>query len=223
MLKILGRKNSSNVQKVLWACDELELPYEREDIGGPFGGNQEPDYLAMNPNGHVPTLVDEGTVLWESNVIVRYLCDKHAPNSLRPEDRVKRALADQWMDWQQTTAGPAMFPVFWGLVRTAPEDRDLEAIADGRDRLEATLSVLDDHLSRSDYVASESFSMGDIPLGIITYRWFNLDIERKDLPNLGRWFENLTQRPAFQHNIMNWSELSPEAGPATRPSQSSHG
>ncbi len=202
MLKILGRNNSSNVQKVLWVCDELELQYEREDIGGAFGGNREPDYLAMNPNGRVPTILDDETVLWESNVIVRYLCEKYAPNDLYPSELAQRALAGQWMDWQQTTVGPAMFPVFWGLVRTAPEDRDLEAIASGRDRFEETLIILDDRLSRTKYVAGESFTMGDIPLGIAVYRWFNLDIERKHLPNLARWYEHLTERPGFQRNIM---------------------
>lgn len=202
MLKILGRNNSSNVQKVLWVCDELAVPYEREDIGGPFGGNKEPDYLAMNPNGRVPTVIDNETVLWESNVIVRYLCEKHAPNSLYPSDLAGRALAGQWMDWQQTTVGPVIFPVFWGLVRTALEDRDREAIAKGRDQLEATLIILDERLSRTKYVAGESFTMGDIPLGIMVYRWFTLDIERKPLPNLARWYEQLTERGAFQQNVM---------------------
>ena len=202
MLKILGRNNSSNVQKVLWVCDELEIQYEREDIGGPFGGNQEPGYLAMNPNGRVPTVIDDETVLWESNVIVRYLCEKHAPNSLYPSELAERAVAGQWMDWQQTTVGPAIFPVFWGLVRTAPEERDMEAIGRGRDLLEKTLVILDERLSRAKYVAGDSFTMGDIPLGIMVYRWFNLDIERKDLPNLARWYDHLTDRPGFQTTVM---------------------
>lgn len=202
MLKILGRNNSSNVQKVLWVCDELEVHYEREDIGGVFGGNREPDYLAMNPNGRVPTVIDDETVLWESNVIVRYLCEKHAPNPLYPGALAERALADQWMDWQQTTVGPAIFPVFWGLVRTAPEDRDLEAIAKGRERLEETLIILDACLAKTNYVAGDSFTMGDIPLGIMVYRWFTLEIERRHLPNLTRWYGQLTEHPAFQTNIM---------------------
>ena len=110
MLKILGRNNSSNVQKVIWACEELGLQYTREDVGGPFGGNNEPEYLAINPNGLVPTIVDENLVLWESNAIVRYLSNKHRPNLLLPEDPAEHATADQWMDWQQTTVGPAMVP-----------------------------------------------------------------------------------------------------------------
>ena len=143
MLKILGRNNSSNVQKVLWALGELELEYSREDVGGPFGGNRETDYLVMNPNGLVPTLVDGDTVLWESNVIVRYLARKYAPNSLLPDSLTDLARAEQWMDWQQTVVAPAHFPVFWGLIRTAPEDRDLDAINNGRDRFEQVMTILD--------------------------------------------------------------------------------
>ena len=202
MLKILGRNNSSNVQKVLWACDELGLSYERDDIGGPFGGNREPQYLAMNPNGVVPTVIDDDIVLWESNVIVRYLVRKHTPNDLLPDDPVRLAVAEQWMDWQQTVVGPAIFPVFWGLVRTAPEDRDAEVISAGRDRLENVLSILDTRLSAVAFVGGEDFSMADIPLGIMAYRWFNLNIERKDMPDLARWYQLLTERPAFQNNVM---------------------
>ena len=202
MLKILGRNNSSNVQKVLWACDELGLSYERDDIGGPFGGNREPQYLAMNPNGVVPTVIDDDIVLWESNVIVRYLVRKHTPNDLLPDDPVRLAVAEQWMDWQQTVVGPAIFPVFWGLVRTAPEDRDAEVISAGRDRLENVLSILDARLSAVAFVGGEDFSMADIPLGIMAYRWFNFNIERKDMPDLARWYQLLTERPAFQNNVM---------------------
>ena len=202
MLKILGRNNSSNVQKVIWACEEMGLAYEREEIGGPFGGNKEPEYLAMNPNGVVPTIVDDGFVLWESNVIVRYLSDKHRPNVLLPENPSERAIAEQWMDWQQTAVGPAMVPVFWGLVRTPAAERDQEAISAGRDRYEFFMTMLDSRLSESAYIAGEQFSMGDIPIGIMAYRWFTLDIERAELPHLARWYDNLSQRAAFRNHIM---------------------
>jgi glutathione S-transferase len=202
MLKILGRNNSSNVQKTLWALGELGLEYTRDDIGGPFGGNRETAYLSMNPNGLVPTLIDGDTILWESNVIVRYLVRKFAPNSLLPDSLTDLARAEQWMDWQQTVVSPAVFPVFWGLIRTAPKDRDLDAIRDGRDRLEQVMTILDHHLSDSAFVGGESLSMADIPLGIMVYRWFTLDIERTELPSLYRWYQQLADRPAFKDNVM---------------------
>ena len=202
MLKILGRNNSSNVQKVLWALGELELEYTRDDVGGPFGGNQEADYLVMNPNGLGPTLVDGDTILWESNVIVRYLAHKYAPNSLLPDSLTGLAQAEQWMDWQQTVVAPAHFPVFWGLIRTAPEDRDLDAINNGRDRFEQVMTILDHHLSDSAFVGGENLSMADIPVGIMVYRWFTLDIERRELPSLHRWYQRLADRPAYKNNVM---------------------
>ncbi|HJM01391.1 MAG TPA: glutathione S-transferase family protein [Arenicellales bacterium] len=202
MLKILGRNNSSNVQKVLWALGELGLEYTRDDIGGPFGGNRETNYLIMNPNGLVPTLIDGDTVLWESNVIVRYLARKYAPNSLLPDSLTDLARAEQWMDWQQTVVAPAHFPVFWGLIRTAPEDRDLDAINNGRDRFEQVMTILDHHLSDSAFVGGENLSMADIPVGIMVYRWFTLDIERMELPSLHRWYQRLADRPAYKDNVM---------------------
>jgi len=202
MLKILGRNNSSNVQKVLWALGELGLEYTRDDIGGPFGGNRETNYLIMNPNGLVPTLIDGDTVLWESNVIVRYLARKYAPNSLLPDSLTDLARAEQWMDWQQTVVAPAHFPVFWGLIRTAPEDRDLDAINNGRDRFEQVMTILDHHLSDSAFVGGENLSMADIPVGIMVYRWFTLDIERMALPSLHRWYQRLADRPAYKDNVM---------------------
>ena len=202
MLKNLGRNNSSNVQKTLWALGELGLEYTRDDIGGPFGGNRETAYLSMNPNGLVPTLIDGDTILWESNVIVRYLARKYAPNSLLLDSLTDLARAEQWMDWQQTVVSPAVFPVFWGLIRTAPKDRDLDAIRDGRDRLEQVMTILDHHLSDSAFVGGESLSMADIPLGIMVYRWFTLDIERTELPSLYRWYQQLADRPAFKDNVM---------------------
>jgi len=202
MLKILGRNNSSNVQKVLWALGELGLEYTRDDIGGPFGGNRETNYLIMNPNGLVPTLIDGDTVLWESNVIVRYLARKYAPNSLLPDSLTDLARAEQWMDWQQTVVAPAHFPVFWGLIRTALEDRDLDAINNGRDRFEQVMTILDHHLSDSAFVGGENLSMADIPVGIMVYRWFTLDIERMELPSLHRWYQRLADRPAYKNNVM---------------------
>jgi glutathione S-transferase len=196
MLKLLGRANSINVQKAHWCIEEIGLPYERVDIGGQFGGNDKPDYLAMNPNGRVPTLIDDGFVLWESNVIVRYLAAKHSAGTLWPTDLRVRADADRWMDWQQTVASPAMFAVFWGLIRTAPEKRDAAAIKKSTEESEKAMRLLDNALAGKAYVAGDAFTMGDIPVGCATHRWLNLPIERPKLANLERWYQSIAQRPA---------------------------
>ena len=202
MLKIIGRKTSSNVQKVLWVCGELGLPFERDDLGGPFGGNDRPEYRALNPNGRVPTIIDDGFVLWESNSITRYLAAKHAPGTLYPDDLRVRANGERWMDWQLTIVSPAMVPVFWGLVRTPPEKRDNEAIEEARKKLSGVMGILDAHLKDSRYVAGDAFTVGDIPLGIAAYRWFNMEMKREDHPSLRRWYDLLCQRPPFREHIM---------------------
>ncbi len=201
MLKILGRNNSQNVQKVLWCCDELDIPFEREDYGGQFGKTKDAAYLDMNPNAVVPTIVEDGFVLWESNSIIRYLAAGHGAGTLFPDDLRARALGERWMDWQLSVVGPAMHPVFWGLVRTAPEDRDDAAIARARDVLTTKMAMLDTFLGRTGYVAGDSFTVGDIPVGIATYRWYNMEIEREDYANLKRWFDDLSARPAFRKHI----------------------
>ncbi len=201
MLKILGRKNSQNVQKVLWCCDELDIRFEREDYGGQFGKTKDTEYLDMNPNAVVPTIIEDGFVLWESNSIIRYLAAGHGAGTLYPTDLRGRALGERWMDWQLSILGPAMHPVFWGLVRTAPGDRDDAAIATARDVLTTKMAMLDTFLGRTGYVAGDSFTVGDIPVGIATYRWYNMEIEREDHANLKRWFDDLSARPAFQKHV----------------------
>lgn len=202
MLKVFGRENSINVQKVIWCCDELGLDYERVDLGGPFGGNREPEYLQMNPNGLIPTIVDGDLTLWESNTIVRYLAAKHGMGTLYPEDLSLRAEADKWMDWQLGTVWVGFRPVFLGLVRTPPEERDQEGIEAGRRATEEAMKILDAHLADRDYVAGSSFTMGDVPLGVTAYRWLNMELERPSLPGLEAWYERLCERAAFQRNVM---------------------
>lgn len=202
MLKILGRKNSSNVQKVLWCCAELGLDFEREDVGGQYGRNRDPEYLALNPNGLIPTVIDDGFVLWESNTIIRYLAAKYGDETFYPADVQTRAKGERWMDWQLSVVAPTIWPVFAGLIRTPPEERDYAGIANARDKLADVMKMLDDALARTDYVAGSSLSVGDIPVGIMTYRWFTLDIEREDMPNLQRWYDRLTRRPGFQEHVM---------------------
>jgi len=202
VLKILGRNNSSNVQKVMWCCGELGLKVDRSDIGGPFGKNKDPDYLALNPNGLVPAMDDDGFILWESNAIVRYLAAKHGTGTLWPSDLRQRADADRWMDWQATTVGPAITPVFMGLIRTPPEKRDPAAIEAARQKTADVLKILDAHLAKRPYVAGDILTMGDIPLGIVAYRWFNFAIERPEAKNLRAWYDRLTQRAAFRQHVM---------------------
>ncbi|MGQ0674505.1 MAG: glutathione S-transferase family protein [Rhodospirillales bacterium] len=202
MLKILGRNNSSNVQKVLWCCGELGLKFERADLGGPFGGNKEASYLALNPMGLIPTIDDDGFVLWESNAILRYLAAKHGAGGLWPADPKTRADADRWMDWQLSAVGPAITPVFMGLIRTPPEKRDHAAIEAGRKRTAELFGMLDAHLARRRFVAGDSLTVGDIPLGVMAYRWFNFPVERPEHKHARAWYERLTQRPAFKQHVM---------------------
>ena len=202
MIKIWGRKNSVNVQKVLWCCDELELPYERVDTGGTFGGTQEPEYLAMNPTGLIPTIRDDGFTLWESNTIVRYLAAKYGTGSLWPEDPVARALAEKWMDYQLGTVWVAFRAAFLGLVRTPPEGRDPDHIRASLESTAEALAILDAHLSDEEYVAGTNLTIGDITLGTTVYRWLNMKIQRPEMPNLEAWHDRLSTRPAYQKNVM---------------------
>jgi glutathione S-transferase len=203
MLKIWGRATSVNVQKAMWAIGELKLPHQRIDIGGPYGKNDEPAYLAMNPNGLVPTLEeDDGFLLWESNSIVRYLAAKHGAGTLEPADLRARASANRWMDWQLTVCGPAIHGLFWGLIRTPPEKRDPAHIEASREKTTAAMRILDAQLGKTKFVAGDSFSMGDIPVGLIAYRYRRLVEERTGLDNLERWFVGLEQRPAFKEHVL---------------------
>ncbi len=202
MLKIYGRRNSGNVQKVLWCADEIGLTYEQIDRGGTFGGNKEPAFLAMNPNGVVPVIDDDGFILWESNAIVRYLAAKHSAGTLSPADPARRADGDRWMDWATTTLVIPVNQVFAGWVRTPPEKRDPVAIEAARLKAEAAWRIADARLARTAWLGGDTFTMGDIPVGVFAYRWFNLTIERSPLPNLQRYYEALTKRPAYQKHIM---------------------
>ncbi len=202
MIKIWGRMNSVNVQKVLWCCDELGLPHERVDAGGEFGGTREPGYLAMNPTALIPTIDDDGFTLWESNTIVRYLSAKYGAETLWPHDPAARALADKWMDYQIGTLWVAFRPAFLGLVRTPPEERDMARIEASLENTTQVLSILDAHLARGEYVAGADLTMGDVALGSTVYRWLNMEIERPPLPGLEAWYERLATRPAYQRNVI---------------------
>lgn len=200
MLIIWGRHTSSNVEKLLWGCTEMGVPFERRDMAGKFGFSEE--YLAMNPNRVVPTIDDDGFVLWESNACLRYLAAKHGVGTLWPEDLQVRANADRWMDWCTTTLWTALRPVFHGLIRTPPERQDLDSIAASARSTGEILAILDDWLAGRDYVCGDAFTMGDIPIGFVLYRWYTLDIERIERPNVRAFYDRLTERPGYQEYIM---------------------
>jgi glutathione S-transferase len=202
VIKIWGRNTSSNVQKVMWAVGEIALPHERIDIGGPFGQNREPAYLAMNPNGLVPTLEEEdGFVLWESNAIVRYLAAKHRAGVLEPADPHQRARASAWMDWQLSAAAPAISDAFMGLIRTPPEKRNHAAIEESKKRTTAAMTILDGQLGKTAYVAGDAFSYGDIPVAVMAYRYRALVPERPPLPQFERWYAAIAARRAFKDQV----------------------
>ena len=203
MLKIWGRNTSSNVQKAMWAVGELKLEHTRIDVGGAFGKTKEPAYLAMNPNALVPTLEeDDGFTLWESNSIIRYLAGKHdKAGVLKPKDAHQRALASQWMDWQLSVLAPAITPAFWGLIRTPPEKRDMAAIKTSQEKTVTAMLMLEGQLAKMPFVAGPAFSYGDIPVGVMCYRYRQLVPDRPKTPNLDRWYDAIAKRKPFQDHV----------------------
>ena len=195
-LKIWGRMSSINVKKVVWTAQELGLEFQRNEAGGQFGLVRTPEYLRLNPNALVPVMEDGDFVLWESNVIVRYLCAKHSPGQLYPSDLRERFEAERWMDWQQTTFNPASRQGFWQLIRTAPEKRNAQAIRDSNAAVEALLATLDAQLGHHAFVAGDHFTMADMALGCEAHRWFGLPQPRKSWPNVERWYQGLRARHA---------------------------
>ena len=199
-MKMWGRNTTSNVQKAMWAVGELKLPCERIDVGGAYGKTKDPFYLAMNPNSLVPTLEeDDGFTLWESNSVVRYLSAKHG-GTLEPKDAKTRAKANQWMDWQLSVIGPAITPVFWGLIRTPPEKRDQTAIDNGKTKTTAAAQIMDEQLGKTRFMADDAFTYGDIPVGVMVRRYMELVPERPKMANLERWFGEISARPAFKEH-----------------------
>ena len=200
MLKIWGRISSINVKKVVWAAQELGLPYERAEAGGTFGVTKTPDYIAMNPNSLVPAINDDGFVLWESNVVVRYLCAKHSPGIFYPSNLQERFSAERWMDWQQTAFNPASRDAFWQQIRVPVEQRQPELIAKSIAATTALLAILEKHLAHSAFVAGAHFTMADIPLALEVHRWWGLPCTgthpREELPHVQAWYTQMQVRPA---------------------------
>jgi len=203
MLKIWGRTNSVNVQKILWCCDELRIPYERIDAGMEFGKNRDPEFLAKNPNGLVPMIEDGDFVLWESNSILRYLAmGGNGTRAIYPAEPPVRASVDRWLDWTLSALAPAERPVFLGMIRTAPEARDMAAIDAAVVKVAELWAILDAHLAGRRFVENDTFTLADIVLGAFARRWFGIDgISRPPMPNLERWYERLSERASFTRQI----------------------
>jgi glutathione S-transferase len=203
MLKVWGRRSSFNVQKVLWLVGELGLPHEHFDAGGKFGGLDAPDFLAMNPHGKVPVIDDDGTIVWESHTILRYLAARHGDARWWPEDPAERSLAERWMDWSQTALQPDFLNgIFWGFYRTPEAQRDWPAIHDKLAACAAHFQLLDRLLSDRRYLLGDAPTLADIPAGTALFRYFSLEVDRPAVPNVQAWYARLQTRPAYRTHVM---------------------
>jgi glutathione S-transferase len=202
MLRLWGRATSMNVQKVIWALGEIGIAYERIDVGGRFGGLDSESYRALNPNRRIPTLEDDGVVVWESNAVVRYLCARYSEGVFWDQDPGKRARVDQWMDWMQTTLGPDFFAVFFAVVRTPPAQQDRKAISGLLTALAERYRLLDEQLEGKRFLTGDQLSMADIVIGATLYRYYEMEIDRPPLKRLAGWYERLGERPAYRNSVM---------------------
>jgi len=201
MITVYGRRNSLNVQKVMWALGELGVDYQRHDVAGSFGFPE--DYKSLNPNGVVPTIQDGDLVLWESNACVRYLARTYGKGSLWPDDAASLAQGDQWMDWASSRMNGAFFAIFMNMIRIPKANSNPQQIEQGEKNCAQLAHLLDQHLAERSFMTGEQLTIGDIPLGCVFYRYFTLDIRRPDdVPNLTAWYERLCERPTYQKHVM---------------------
>lgn len=202
MIELWGRKNSYNVLKVLWTLAELNIEYRHHDVGSNEGDLESPEFLALNPNGRIPVLVDKGSAIWESNTIVRYLCAVYGTNILWPDNPLQRSYADRWMDWELATLEPDFRGLFWGFYRKSESKRDTVKIENSKSNCQRHFRMLDDHLENNAFLAGESFSMGDIPSASYLYRYFEMGAGVEKPANVMAWYERLSSRGAFRQTIM---------------------
>ncbi|EPU3933767.1 glutathione S-transferase family protein [Morganella morganii] len=198
MITVWGRKNSSNVKKVLWCLTELGLTYQQKDAGGPFGGLDTPEYLAMNPNKTIPTYQDGEFILWESNAILSYLADKYDDGTLLPHNAEFRARAAQWMYWSDGSLFPYIKAMMGLLVRTPAEQRDPARVEELKQSLNHLIAMLNDDLAQRDYIAGNAFSIADMALAPLLYPWREVCHDRPDFPHIERWFARIETRPAYR-------------------------
>ncbi len=207
-ITLWGRLSSGNVQKVVWALEELGLAYDHIPLGGAFKGNGSPEYLALNPNGLVPTLRDGDLVVWESHAIVRYLAARYGSGTLYPVEPAARAAVDQWTDWTATTFQPAWIGLFWLKVRTPIHQQDPIAIEKALAATTKCFSLLDARMAAVPYLGGTALTYADIVAGAAMYRWSTMDIVRPSLPHVDAWHARLQQRPAFRQAInVSYEEL----------------
>jgi glutathione S-transferase len=203
MLTIWGRRNSFNVQKVMWLVGELALDHAHVPLGGAFGGLDDPQFRARNPHGRIPVIDDEGVVVWESHAILRYLAARHGGERFWPSDPATRSYPDRWMDWAQSTLQPAFIDgVFVAYYRPPEAKRDWPAIHAAIARCAQHYQFLDSWLADRPFLAGDEPTLADIPAGATLYRYFELDIERPSIPNVEAWYERLRERPAFRQHVM---------------------
>ncbi|AQR68038.1 glutathione S-transferase [Janthinobacterium sp. LM6] len=197
MLKILGKAASINVRKVLWTCEELDLPYEREDWGSGFRATDDPAFLALNPNAMVPVLVDGDLVLWESNTICRYLCAQADREDLLPSNPRARAEVEKWMDWQMGDLNNSWRYAFMSLVRHSPAHQDTAQLAAGIAGWNKMMGVLEQQLQRTGaYVCGEQFTLADIVLGLSVKRWLMAPMQRPEYPAIAAYHARLEGKTA---------------------------
>ena len=203
MITLYGRKTSSNVQAVMWALLELEVSFEQIEVGGAFGGVDTPEYLAMNPNGKVPTITVAGEAIFESSAILRYLGGQFGQGAFWPQDPLARAMVDKWAEWAKREGGD-MFtgPIFWRVVRTPAARRDADAIKRAVDAFEDRMCIAEAQLARTPYLAGTELSLADIVLGHVLYRYYDIDITRRAFPHLRAYYDRLTARPNYEKAVM---------------------
>ncbi len=201
-MKLYARTTSSNSQKVLWFLGELGLQYEFVATGGDAGGLRTVEYLAMNPNGTVPAILDEEVAVWESHAILRYIAAAHGPERYWPEDPKARSWIDRWMDWSQSQFDASFMTLFWGYWRTPEVERNSEENRKQVNLCRYYMNTLDQALDGHAYVVGDQLSVADIPIGALMYRYANLDVTEDLPPNVARWYASLTERDSFQTHVM---------------------
>lgn len=210
MLTIWGRKTSSNVQALMWCVGELGLEYKRHDVGHRFGGLDTPDFADLNPNRTIPVLQDgSNPPLWETGAILRYLANSYGADPFWPKDPVQRAEVDKWAEWAKINVAMAFtVPVFWQVVRTPASKQDIEAIKSAVETLERKLRIVAVQFANNAFLTGPELTLADIQLGHILYRYYDIDIIRARLPHLEKYYDRMTDRPAYQQHVMiSYDEL----------------